>query len=114
MGGTEAQLNDRFEELRAAKFADVTQLQIHTHLIKDASAVDRQTVDPFAESDAFLLDRGKELRDQGILYQTLPYGGSTRGVYAKLLDLGLMSFANDHPEVTWAAVKNYYATGGGK
>jgi hypothetical protein len=66
-------------------------------------------VNPFAESDAFLIARGEELRKHGILFQTLPYGGSTPGVYAKLLDLGLMSFAVDHPDVTWEAVKTYYA-----
>jgi glycerophosphoryl diester phosphodiesterase len=114
MGGTEAQLSKRFEELRAAKFADVTQLQIHTHLIKDAAAIDRSSVDPFAEPDASLIARGNEVREHGILYQTLPYGGSTPGVYAKLLDLGFMSFATDHPEVTWAAVKAYYTSDGGK
>ena len=27
----------------------------------------------------------------------------------KLLDLGVMSFATDHPDVTWDAVKQYYA-----
>ena len=48
------------------------------------------------------------LRRHGITYQTLPYGGSTKEVYWKLLDLGLMSFATDHPKVTWDAVKRYY------
>jgi glycerophosphoryl diester phosphodiesterase len=111
MGGTEAQLSKRFEELRAANFADVTQLQIHTHLLKDAGAITRDSVDPFAEPDRFLIARGNEVREHGILYQTLPYGGSTAGVYEKLLDLGFMSFATDHPDVTWAAVKAYYADG---
>ena len=109
MGGTEAQLNKRFEELRKTDFADVTQLQIHTHLLKDAGEVTRDSVNPFAESDGFLIARGEELRRHGILYQTLPYGGTIPGVYAKLLDLGIMSFATDHPDVTWEAVKKYYA-----
>jgi glycerophosphoryl diester phosphodiesterase len=108
MGGTEAELNARFEELRKTKFADVTQLQIHTHLLKDVADVSRGSVNPFAESDAFLMARGKEIREHGILFQTLPYGGSTPGVYWKLLDLGLMSFATDHPDVTWQAVQKYY------
>ena len=46
--------------------------------------------------------------DSGSFFQTLPYGGSSPGVYQKLLDLGLMSFATDHPDVTWDAVKAYY------
>jgi len=114
MGGKESELLERFAELRKNQFAGVTQLQIHTHLKMDAYKVTRDTVDPFAESDEFLIARGNELREHDILYQTLPYGGSSPGVYAKLLDLGLMSFATDHSDVTWAAVKGYYATDGGK
>lgn len=111
MGGTDAELNKRFEELRATNFADVTQLQIHTHLVGDVKDVKRDSANPFAESDRFLIEKGKEIRSHGILYQTLPYGGSTKEVYWKLLDLGLMSFATDHPDVTWDAVKSYYAEG---
>jgi hypothetical protein len=109
MGGTEAKLNQRFGELRKARFADVTQIQIHTHLVGDAKDVTPRSVNPFAESDKFLIDKGNEIRSHGILFQTLPYGGSTAGVYAKLLDLGLMSFATDHPDVTWDAIRAYYA-----
>jgi hypothetical protein len=32
-------------------------------------------------------------------------------VYWKLMDLGFMSFATDHPDVTWDAIKSYYAEG---
>ena len=64
-----------------------------------------------AESDAFLIEKGREIRSHGLLYQTLPYGGNTKEIYWKLLDLGLMSFATDHPDVTWDAVKSYYAEG---
>jgi glycerophosphoryl diester phosphodiesterase len=108
MGGDEAALEKRFEELRATKFADVTQLQIHAHLALPADKIARDTPNPFKESDAFLTARGNELRQHGIVYQTLPWGGSTPEIYAKLLDLGFMSFATDHPEVTLAAVKKYY------
>jgi glycerophosphoryl diester phosphodiesterase len=109
MGGTEEKLRDRLEELRKTNFADVTQVQIHTHL-KDpnAESVKRDSVDPFQEPDAFLIEAGNELRSRGILFQTLPYGGSTKEIYWKLLDLGLMSFATDHPDVTRDAVKAYY------
>jgi glycerophosphoryl diester phosphodiesterase len=108
MGGTEEKLRGRLDELRKADFADVTQVQIHTHLKGDAASVTRASVDPFKEPDAFLIEAGDELRKRGILYQTLPYGGSTREIYWKLLDLGLMSFATDHPDVTRDAVKAYY------
>jgi glycerophosphoryl diester phosphodiesterase len=108
MGGTEEYLTQRFEELRKTSFADVTQVQVHTHLPDGVTTIGRDDVNPFKESDAFLRARGDELRRQGILYQTLPYGGSTREVYLKLLDLGFMSFATDHPDVTWAAVREFY------
>src|SRR2546421_4592579 len=101
MGGTEAELEKRFEELRKVDFADVTQIQIHTHVVGDR----------LAESDQFLIDKGNEIRAHGILFQTLPYGGSTKEIYWKLLDLGAMSFATDHPDVTWEAVREYYAQG---
>ena len=108
MGGTEEALEKRFEELRQTKFADVTQLQIHTHLARPAEEILRDTTNPFKESDAFLKARGEEVRAHGIVYQTLPYGGSTKDIYWKLLDLGFMSFATDHPEVTQRAIQEYY------
>ena len=74
-----------------------------------APSLPRESSPVDAESDAFLIAKGEELRKYGILFQTLPYGGTTPAVYAKLLDLGLMSFATDHPDVTWAAINAYYA-----
>ncbi|AMV38616.1 glycerophosphodiester phosphodiesterase [Planctomyces sp. SH-PL62] len=108
MGGSEDALLRRFEELRATDFADVDQLQIHTNLARPVAEIRRDSRDPFKESDAFLIARGEELRRHGVLYQTLPWGGSTPDVYAKLLDLGFMSFATDHPKATWEAVRRYY------
>jgi glycerophosphoryl diester phosphodiesterase len=108
MGGTQEYLTGRFEELRKANFADVTQVQVHTHLPGGVTTIARDAKNPFKEPDAFLRARGDELRQHNILYQTLPYGGSTREVYLKLLDLGFMSFATDHPDVTWAAVREFY------
>jgi len=106
--GAEKELDGRFDELRQAGFKDVTQVQIHVHLKGKADEIKRTDVNPFEESDTYLQARGDELRSQGILFQTLPYGGSTRDIYWKLLDLGVMSFATDHPDVTWEAVKQYY------
>jgi len=108
MGGTEEKLRARLDELRKTAFADISEVQIHTHLKGDASEIKRDSVDPFKEPDAFLIEAGNELRSRGLLFQTLPYGGSTKDIYWKLLDLGLMSFATDHPDVTWDAVKAYY------
>jgi glycerophosphoryl diester phosphodiesterase len=111
MGGDEAYLTKRFDELRKTNFADVTQVQVHTHLPEGVTTIRRDATNPFKESDAFLRARGNELRQHNIQYQTLPYGGTTQEVYLKLLDLGFMSFATDRPDVTWDAVKAYYAEG---
>ena len=51
---------------------------------------------------------GAELRERGILFQTLPWGSTDRKLYWKLLDLGAASFATDHPQVTRDAVREYY------
>jgi glycerophosphoryl diester phosphodiesterase len=102
MGGAEPELEKRFAELRASEFADVMQLQIHTHVRENGELM---------ESEAFLIEKGREVRSRGILLQTLPYGGTTKEVYWKLMDLGFMSFATDHPDVTWDAIKSYYAEG---
>ncbi|HYE21553.1 MAG TPA: glycerophosphodiester phosphodiesterase family protein [Tepidisphaeraceae bacterium] len=105
MGGSEAELTKRFEELRKTKFADVTQLQVHVRPRKDA-ALDQP--DPFTPSDAFLTATGRELRERGVLFQVLPWGVKDPKAYARLLDLGVMSFATDYPDVTTAAVRAYY------
>lgn len=106
----DAGLERKFEQLRADDFADITQLQIHVH-VKDAAAFKREAADQFVESDVFLVTRGDECRGRKILYQVLPYGGDTSSpaIYLKLLDLGFMSFATDHPRVTWEAVRTFYA-----
>jgi glycerophosphoryl diester phosphodiesterase len=111
MGGTEAALEKRFEELRREGFADVTQLQIHVRMKQDLNSIGPESVDPFEPSDAFLIRAGKEVREHGILFQSLPWGGGTPGVYWKLMDLGVMSFATDHPDVTREAIRAYYRKG---
>ena len=105
-------LEKKLEPVRAANFEGVTQIQIHTH-VRDDAKVSRDTANLFKESDDYLRARSQEFRKHGILYQTLPYGkdAASPEVYWKLLDLGFMSFATDHPEVTWDVVKRYYAEG---
>ena len=105
MGGTEAALRKRIADLRKTNFADVTQLQIHVRM---KPKMDLSAKDPFTPSDAFLREVGAELRQHNIVYQCLPWGASDAKVYWKLLDLGVMSFATDHPDVTTAAVRQYY------
>jgi glycerophosphoryl diester phosphodiesterase len=111
MGGTEAALEKRFVELRKTDFADVTQLQVHVRLKQDLNSIGPDSVNPFEPSDDFLVRAGKEVRSHGILYQSLPWGGTTKGVYWKLLDLGVMSFATDRPDVTREAIREYYRRG---
>jgi hypothetical protein len=63
--------------------------------------------EPFNLSRAFLRSTGEELRRNGILYQSLPWGVAEPKVYWQLLDLGVASFATDHPDVTLKAVRDY-------
>ena len=100
----------KFEDAKARDFNGVTQVQIHTNIKpdQDVNAVTPRSVDPFTVSDAFLVEAGDTLRAKDILFQTLPWGASSRDVYWKLLDLGLMSFASDHPDVTRKAIEDYY------
>jgi glycerophosphoryl diester phosphodiesterase len=104
MGGTEEELRKRFEELREASFAGLTQIQLHVRLRKDATLA---KPDPFTLSDAFLIETGRELRERKILFQCLPWGAADGAVYARLLDLGVMSFATDYPKDTVDAVLRY-------
>ena len=110
---SDAGLEKKLEPVRAENFDGVTQVQIHTHL-RDGVEIKRDQPNLFKESDKYLKARGDEFRKRGILYQTLPYGkgADSPEVYWKLLDLGFMSFATDHPEVTWDVVKKYYAAAG--
>jgi glycerophosphoryl diester phosphodiesterase len=107
MGGTEAAKSQQIAALRAAGFAGITQLQAHVRFPGDAQDV--KPGEPFSPSRAFLVDLSRELAGRGILFQTLPYGATNAGTYWQLMDLGLASFATDHPEVTLRAVRDYYA-----
>jgi glycerophosphoryl diester phosphodiesterase len=104
MGGTDAALTKRIDDLKKINFQAVTQLQVHIHPVKTEDDSVR-----FEESDGFLKSVGEELRPRGILFQTLPMQSADPKVYWKLLDLGVMSFATDHPQVTLDAVRDYYA-----
>lgn len=109
--GTDAELEKQLVALRASNFEGITQVQIHTHLKMRPEEIKRTTAEPFNESDELLVKAGEELRSRGILFQTLPYGGTTREIYWKLLDLGLMSFATDYPDLVKDSLRIYYADG---
>jgi glycerophosphoryl diester phosphodiesterase len=104
LGGDEAKLNGRLDEVRKSNFADITQLQIHIRLNKD-----KRSSEPFTPSSAFMVKVGKEIRSHHILFQSLPWDVADPNIYSALLDLGVASFATDHPDVTVQAVKDYYA-----
>lgn len=123
MRGSEAALRKRLDALRATNFSGITQLQIHIFPIKTldealklATAAPKQidyspdhpftTSDPYTLSNAFIVELGRELRSRGILFQALPYTEDA-SVYAQLLDLGLASFATDHPDVAEREIKLY-------
>lgn len=107
-GMTEAEQAKKFDAAKNKNFEGITQVQIHTHIKDEKSSITRSSDNPFTASDKFLVDSGNTLRQHHILYQTLPYGGAYEGVYWKLLDLGLQSFATDHPKVTRKAIEDYY------
>lgn len=103
MGGTEEELKKRIEDLRAAKFVDLTQVQLHVRLNTNSASAE-----PFNLSRNFLRKTGEELRRHGIIFQTIPWGVAEPKVYWQLLDLGVAAFATDHPDVTVKAVRDYY------
>ncbi|MBN2022123.1 MAG: hypothetical protein JW809_04965 [Pirellulales bacterium] len=103
MRGTEAELAGRLKDLEKTDFEGVTSLQIHVFMpTADAEK-------PFRPSPDFLRAVGKTLRERGIAFQALVWGEHGPDVYSALLDLGVESFATDHPEMTLQAVKDYYA-----
>lgn len=113
MHGNEAELRRDLDAHRATNYAGITQLQIHVYPkeTKDtwAPPTDASSADnPFRLRNAFLIEVGRELRTHGVVFQTFPYT-TDASVYAKLLDLGVMSFATDHPDATLRELKAYYA-----
>ncbi|HVU33590.1 MAG TPA: glycerophosphodiester phosphodiesterase family protein [Opitutaceae bacterium] len=124
MRGGDRVLRARIDALRKTGFAGITQFQIHVfpnRTLDEAmrtagttakklgisAAAARASADPFTPSSAFLAELGRELRARHILFQVLPYTDDP-GVYAPLLDLGVMSFATDHPDITMREIKAYY------
>lgn len=103
MGGTEEQLAQRLADLRAQNFEGITQLQLHVRLNTNSASAE-----PFNLSREFIRAAGVELRQHGIIFQSLPWGVAEPEVYWQLLDLGVAAFATDYPEITTKAVRDYY------
>jgi glycerophosphoryl diester phosphodiesterase len=106
MGGTEEELKKKLEDVRRTGFAGITQLQIH---VRVRPAAEGGGLTPSPE---FLAATGEELREHGVLFQTLPWETTDPAVYRTLLDLGVASFATDHPKLTLDAVRGYYESRG--
>lgn len=124
MRGGEKGLGKRLDALRQTGFSGITQLQIHIfplasiHEALEISGATPAQIEyspgqaepargPYTLPDRFIVELGKELRQHGILFQALPYT-SDSSVYARLLDLGIASFATDHPDVTQREIRRYY------
>ena len=105
----EKKLRGRIESLKKSDFANVTQLQVHIHL--NGRPLDGP--DAFTVSDAFIREVAAELKPRGILFQALPYNTTDERVYRRLLDLGVQSFATDHPDRVIKLVRDYYQQNGG-
>ncbi len=112
MHGNEAELGRDLAAHRATKFAGITQVQIHVYpkVTADtwAPPADPSPADnPFRLRNDFLREVGRDLRAHGVLFQTFPYTDDP-AVYGQLLDLGVMSFATDYPDITLRELKAYY------
>jgi glycerophosphoryl diester phosphodiesterase len=115
MHGNEAKLTSELAQLKESKFDGVTQVQIHVYpkQTKDSWAPptdESGPENPFRLRNEFLRNTGEMLRAHGVVFQTFPYTEDP-SVYAKLLDLGVMSFATDHPDVAVREIKAYYGDG---
>lgn len=103
MGGKEADLEARLDALEKDGFKDVTQVQIHVR-----QAPGREDWSSFVPSEAFMRKTGERLKKHGVLYQSLPWGANSPGIYEKLLDLGVQSFATDHPDVVMPLMRKRF------
>lgn len=99
---TDADIERRFEALRATNFEGVTHLQIHVRFNDDG------TIMP---SEQCLTAAGNELRRHRIEFQTMPWAVKEDRVayYHRLLDLGTAGFGTDRPDIAIQALDEYYA-----
>jgi glycerophosphoryl diester phosphodiesterase len=98
--GSEKQLTKKMTDLRKTGFDGITHLQIHVKV------GDLNSAEPFTPPSPFLKKIGGELKSKSIVFQVLPWECSDERAFAKLLDLGVESFATDYPEVCLRAVRH--------
>lgn len=106
-GYTDADVEKRFEKLRAENFKGVKRLQIH--VAKDAEG----NLKPSPEC---LRACANELRRRGIEFQTMPWrtkdcpgAASDVEFYKTLIRLGSMGFGTDRPDSAYQAIDEFYA-----
>lgn len=99
--GTEKQLTKKMADLRKNGFDGITHLQIHVQV------GDLRSDEPFTPNSTFLKKIGKELQSRHIVFQVFPWECSDEKAFAKLLALGVESFATDYPEVALRAAKSF-------
>lgn len=112
MHGNEAELRRDLDALRATRYAGISQIQIHVYPKKTddkwAPPTDKSGPEnPFRLSNDFLRKAGEEMRSFGVVFQTFPYTDAPE-VYGQLMDLGVMSFATDHPDIAMREIKAYF------
>jgi glycerophosphoryl diester phosphodiesterase len=103
ISGNDAEVQPRLTELRAAKFAGITDLQLHPR-----ANTDSKSGEPFTISKALFLSLGAEMRSHRILFMAYPREITDPSAYWQLLDLGVESFSSDYPELAVKAVRDYY------
>ncbi|MDB6119169.1 MAG: hypothetical protein JWO08_2950 [Verrucomicrobiaceae bacterium] len=112
MHGNEEKLGAELSDLQRSQFAGITSIQIHVYpkTTKDKwapPADESGPENPFRLRNAFLIATGNALRKSGVLFQVFPYTDDS-SAYHQLLDLGVMSFATDHPDVAMRELVAYY------
>lgn len=102
--GPETNMTHRLAEMRALNYADLTQVQLHLR-----ANTNRASSEPFDISRAFVRATGEELRRYEVTFQVLPWDLAAPEIYWQLMDLGVMAFATDYPDIALQAVRDYYA-----
>lgn len=99
MGGSEAELRKRLDQLEERQFQAIDQLQVHVRFASDGK---------MAPSEEFLIGVGEQLRRQDVVFQVFPWETKDPRSFERLLELGVASFATDFPDVTAETVRRYY------
>ncbi len=101
IGGSQENIEKTFASIRENKYEGITTIQIHVKY------PDKGSDQPFKPSPSYLQERLKEVSEQGILFQVLPWRMVEPEAYTQLLELGVRSFATDYPIMTINIYKEF-------